>query len=155
MKKQNMNKNTYVVYRDGIEEKSSTPVKAYHTRDGHRVEEYTVDEKPRFFVTLKGLPYCAHGDSLIQAIADAVWKDPEQRPSKEDLKQEIQKAGKDRKISLQEFRLLTGACETGCRVALRQAQQDTNPKTVKEICEINSEWGEVLLSTLEWKMEKS
>src|ERR1043166_9305949 len=98
------------LYRDGITEKISEPIRVRRTREGHTVEAYKTDKgKERFFVTLSGTHWCAHGDSVAAAVADAVWKDPKQRPSKDALKKEIQKFGNGRKINLNEFRVLTGA----------------------------------------------
>lgn len=139
-----------IFYRDGLEEEIDSPPKVYQTRDGHTVEEYTVDGKKRFFVTLSGLPYCAHGSSLEEAINDAIWKDASKRPSLEALKLEIQKAGKDRLITLNEFRVLTGACAEGCHLALKKEGLDDSPMIAKDILKHFPEWGRILYTALEW-----
>lgn len=138
------------IFRDGLEEKAEGPPLVSTTREGHKVESYKVDGSSRFFVTLVGSHYCAHGDTLAEAIADALWKDEKRRPSLEAVKEEIRKEGKSRKITLQEFRILTGACETGCRVALKQAGLDSSPMRASEIKKHFPEWGGKLLAILEW-----
>ena len=137
-------------YRDGLELDIDAPPMVSVTREGHIVEAYTVDGKAGFFVTLAGLPYCAHGETLSQAIADATWKDESKRPSLDALKSEIQAAGRSRKISLSEFRTLTGACAEGCRVALKRANLDGSPMTAGEIKKYFPDWGQRLCEVLEW-----
>lgn len=140
------------VYRDGIEEISSIPVTVSHTREGHVVESYKVGGSPRHFVTLKDSFFCAHGDTVAEAVADALWKDPKQRPDREDMRKQIQAQGRDYELCVNEFRLLTGACLTGCRVALRKKgyPTDTRMKATDIRDKINREWGTKLLSILGW-----
>lgn len=140
------------MYRDGITEIiDDSGIRVCKTREGHVVEAYKIRGVPRFFVTLRGTHYCAHGSSVAEAVTDAVWKDPTKRPSLEALKQEIQAKGKQRKISLQEFRLLTGACAEGCRVAIQRAGVSGEPMTAFDIREkVSKEWGDKLLQILEW-----
>ena len=139
-----------IFYRDGLEEKIDEAPKDYKTREGHSVEEYKVEGEKRFFVTLYGVHYCAHGSSLEEAITDALWKDESKRPSLEDLKKKIREEGEDRKISLHEFKVLTGACGDGCRVALKRAGLDGSPMLAKDILKNFPEWGERLCHILEW-----
>lgn len=141
------------LYRDGLEEDISGPIEVDITSEGHVVEKYKLaDGKRRFFATLAGTHFCAHGDTLAQAIADAIWKDPAKRPSLEALKESIQAEGKSRKITLNEFRLLTGACQVGCRDALTRAGRDDSPLTAYEIRDyVSRDWGRKLLSVLGWK----
>jgi hypothetical protein len=140
-------------YRDGLEEEISGPIKVRVTSDGHVIEIYkTAAGKQRYFATLAGSHWCAHGDSVAAAVADAIWKDPARRPSLDATKADIRKSGKDRKITLNEFRVLTGACLAGCRSALEQAGRDETPLTAFEIRDlISKDWGGKLLSVLEWK----
>lgn len=140
-----------VIFRDGLEERSESPALVSNTREGHRVETYRVDGSDRFFVTLVGSHYCAHGNTLAEAIADAIWKDEKRRPSLQAIKEEIRNAGKARKITLQEFRILTGACQTGCQLALKKAGLDGSPMRASEIKKHFPEWGEKLLAILEWE----
>lgn len=139
------------IFRDGLEELAQGPLLVSTTREGHKVESYKVDGTNRFFVTLAGSHYCAHGNTLAEAIADALWKDEKRRPSLEAVKEDIRKDGKSRKVTLQEFRILTGACQTGCRVALKQAGLDGSPMRASEIKKYFPEWGAKLLAILEWE----
>lgn len=143
---------TRTIYRDGVDEKIIGQIRVRVTSDGHTIESYkTAKGKQRYFATLAGTHWCAHGDSVASAVADALWKDPARRPSIEALKSEITKAGKKRKITLNEFRALTGACLTGCRDALERAGRDDSPMTAYEIRDyVSKEWGGKLLSVLEW-----
>lgn len=144
---------TRKIYRDGLEEEIVGPIRVSHTSDGHVVEKYKLSTgKRRFFATLSGSHLCAHGDTVASAIADALWKDPERMPSMESLKESIKSEGRTHKFTLNEFRLLTGACLTGCRSALSQAKRDESPMTADEIRDLVSrEWGNKLLSVLDWE----
>lgn len=138
-------------YRDGLEIQIDNKPKVSTTAEGHVVESYKTNGKRGFFVTLAGSHWCAHGSTVAEAISEAIWKDPKRRPSLESLKSEIQSAGKKRKISLSEFRILTGACSTGCRVALDKAGLDGSPMQIKDIVKHFPEWGERLVAVLEWR----
>lgn len=138
-------------YRDGLEEEIDGPPRVFKNGEGHTIEAYKVDGKERFFVTLAGTHWCAHGNTLAEAIADAIWKDPARRPTLEALKAEIQKAGKERLITLPEFRVLTGACQTGCLEALKSKGMDGSPMTAHDVKRHFPEWGQKLLDVLEWE----
>lgn len=140
----------YTLFRDGLEEKVDGPPRVSLTREGHVVESYAIKGKERFFVTLVGSHYCAHGDTIAEAIGDAIWKDEKRRPTLQAVKDEIRKDGRGRKITLQEFRTLTGACQAGCRAALREKGLDTSPLTADEIYKHFPDWGRKLLQVLEW-----
>jgi hypothetical protein len=142
-------------YRDGLEEEVDALPKVSINREGHVIEAYKVNGKKRFFVTLKGSFYCSHGSTVAEAVADAIWKDPARRPSLEALKSEIVAAGPSRKISLQEFRVLTGACKEGCAVAIKRAGVDGSPMLATEICDvIDRQWGEKLIAILGFNLER-
>lgn len=145
------------IYRDGLEEKVVGPIRVNVTSDGHTIESYKLaDGRKRFFATLAGTYWCAHGDTVAAAVADAIWKDPAKRPSMESLVESIKGDGKARKITLNEFRVLTGACLTGCRDALAKAGRDDSPMTANDIRDVVSfEWGNKLLSVLGWNEVKS
>ncbi len=144
-------------YRDGIEEQIVGQIRVNVTSDGHIVESYKLASgKRRFFATLSGSHWCAHGDTVAQAVADAIWKDPSKRPSMESLVKSIKSDGRTRKITLNEFRVLTGACLTGCRDALVKAGRDDSPMTANEIRDVVSfQWGNKLLSILGWNEVRS
>lgn len=145
------------IYRDGLEESVSGPIKVAVTSDGHTIESYRLaDGRKRFFATLAGTHWCAHGDTIASAVADAIWKDPTKRPSMQALVESIKNDGKNRKITLNEFRLLTGACLAGCRDALAKVGRDDSPMIAQEIRDVVSfEWGNKLLSVLGWEEVKS
>jgi hypothetical protein len=140
------------LYQDGLEEEIIGPIKEHRTSDGHSIRSYKLaNGKRRFFATLAGTHWCAHGNTIASAVADAIWKDPEKRPSMESLVQTIKQDGRTRKITLNEFRVLTGACLTGCRDALAKAARDDSPMTADEIRNVVSkEWGDKLISVLGW-----
>jgi hypothetical protein len=144
-------------YRDGLEETIVGSIRVSVTSDGHTIESYRLEDGTRrFFATLAGTHWSAHGSTVAGAVADAIWKDPVRRPPMERVVEEIQKAGKCRKITLNEFRLLTGACLTGCRSALAKVGRDDSPMTAHEIRDIVSfEWGNKLISVLGWNEVKS
>lgn len=132
------------IFRDGLLEEIDAKPVVSKTREGHTVESYTTNGVKRYFVTLAGLPCCAHGSTIAEAIADATWKDEKKRPQKEALAKEIREAGPSRSITLQEFRLLTGACAEGCKVALKKKGLDGSPMTVEAIKKIWPDWGDKL-----------
>jgi hypothetical protein len=140
-------------YRDGIEELIIGNIKVKVTPEGHTVEIYkTADGKTRFFATLAGTHWSAHGNSIAEAIADGLWKDPIRRPSMQSLVESVKKEGRSHKFTLNEFRLLTGACLTGCRSALEKLGRDDSPMTALDIRDVVSQdWGDKLLSVLGWK----
>jgi hypothetical protein len=143
-------------YRDGLEETIVGQIRVRVTSEGHVVEIYkTSDGTKKFFATIAGSHFCAHGFSLADAIGSALWKDPERRPSMQSLVESV-KDNKKHKFTLNEFRLITGACLTGCRAALAQAGRDESPMTAFDIRDIVSrEWGNKLISVLGWEGEKS
>lgn len=141
-----------IFYRDGLELEIDAAPRVFKTHEGHVVEEYLIDGKKGFFVTLAGTTFCAHGDTLADAIADALWKDEKNRPPREELVKQIREAGFERKITLHEFRHLTGACDTGCKLALQREGLSGEPMTAKEIKQHFPEWGGKLLEILEWEI---
>jgi hypothetical protein len=140
-------------YRDGLEEEISGPIRVSVTSDGHVVESYKLSTgKRRFFATLAGSHWCAHGNTVAEAVSDAIFKDPIRRPSLQSLVKSINADGKDRKVTLSEFRILTGACLTGCQEALKRAGRNGSPMTAQEIRDVVSlEWGKKLISVLGWE----
>ena len=142
-------------YRDGLTINIDGKPKIKITRDGHTIEEYLVDGKKNFFATIAGTPFCAHGATLEQAISDALWKDESKRPDMEQVRDEIRGEGPTRLITKNEFRLLTGACSEGIRIALERAKIKEEPMTAREILKISPEWGRQLYSVLDWKLKET
>ncbi len=143
-------------FRDGLEQEIVGSIRIKTTPEGHIAEIYkTSDGKKNFFVTLAGSHWCSHGSSLADAIGSALWKDPAQRPSMDALRDSV-KGNKKHKFTLNEFRLLTGACLTGCRGALEKVRRDESPMTAFDIRDIISrEWGNKLISVLGWEKVRS
>lgn len=142
--------NSYV-FRDGFESvlDPKSRVTTRITSDGHVIETWKSQGKRVYFATIANSTYCAHGDTAAQAVADALWKDPAKRPSLEALRDEIKPKIKTRKITLQEFRVLTGACESGCRTFLEKRGLKTSVKmTLAEFLPIGGEWARKLESVL-------
>lgn len=140
-------------FRDGLLEDISGPIRISSTSDGHVIESYRLATgKRRYFATLAGTHWCAHGNSIAEAVADAIFKDPARRPTRDSLVREINAAGRSRKITLSEFRIITGACLVGCQDALKRAGKDGSPMTAKEIRDVVSrDWGGKLISILGWE----
>lgn len=142
---------TVSVYRDGLSVTldPGSSIKTRTTSDGHVIETWKSNGKRVYFANLHDSVYCAHGDTAAQAIADAIWKDPRRRPSLEALVNEIKPAIKSRKITVQEFRLLTGACESGCRAFLQQKGLSSSVKmTLAEFLPIGGDWAKKLEEVL-------
>jgi hypothetical protein len=132
-----------VVYRDGIEHTLDlgSKIKSKVTRNGTLVEYWKSGGELVFFATLKDGAYCAHGSTAAGAIRAAEWKDPDKRPEKTKLAKKIKQAGPGRKITVMEFRLLTGACEVGCREFLRQHKLPmTTSMTLDAFKKIGGDW---------------
>lgn len=140
-------------YRDGLEEEIIGEVITSETGDGHTVESYTTKNgEKKFFVTIAGSHLCAHGRSVAEAVADALWKDEKNRPPREELVKKIRAFGQSYKLTLNEFRHLTGACLAGCESALLRAGVKEREMTPAEIYTVVSkEWGRKLLDILGWE----
>lgn len=144
-------------YRDGLEEEITGRIHVSVTSDGHTIEAYRLASgEKRFFATLAGTHWCAHGSTVAEAVTDAIFKDPNQRPSLEALVQLIKSEGRKRKITLSEFRILTGACLVGCQEALKLAGKDGSPMTAEDIRDhLSRDWGNKLIRVLGWDKVKT
>ena len=139
------------ILRDGLEQivDDGSKITVSTTPDGHVIESWVSKGKRVFFANLRDSVYCAHGDSIAQAIGDAIWKDPSRRPSMESLVEEIRPAIKTRKINVREFQLLTGACESGCRSFLEDKGMSLSVEmTLDEFMPIGGEWAQKLKSVI-------
>ena len=145
--------NSRKFYRDGIEEIITGDVLRHVTRDGHVIETYTRENgEKRYFATIAETSFCAHGTTEAEAITDALWKDESKRPSRETLRDAIRKDGKTRKITLNEFRILTGACAVGCMAALKAKGLRPEPMKALDVRDnVSQEWGAKLLDVLGWQ----
>jgi hypothetical protein len=70
-------------------------------------KNYTIYTTPFNFVAQKG-KFTAHGETVKKAIQDLEFKIISEKLKKEPIK-------KDTMITMQYYRLITGACESGCR----------------------------------------
>lgn len=135
------------ILRDGIEHSLDlgSKISVRTTSDGHVIESWKSKGKRVYFANLFESVYCAHGDTAAQAIGDAIWKDPKRRPSLEALTAEIKPEIKTRKLTVREFRLLTGACESGCRDFLRRYKLELDvTMTLAEFLPIGGDWAKKL-----------
>ena len=139
------------IFRDGIEYNldPGKKVSVRTTPDGHVIESWISNGKRIYFANLFNSVYCAHGDSAAQAIGDAIWKDPARRPSLDALVVEIKPKVDTRKITVNEFRVLTGACESGCKHFLEQHNMSFGvTMTLAEFLPIGGEWALKLKAVL-------
>ncbi len=139
------------IYRDGIEYRDvKSDIKTRVTSDGHIIESWVTNEgKKVYFANLKNSVYCAHGTTAAEAIGEAIWKDPAKRPSLEKLVAKIKPKLNTYKISVTEFRILTGACKTGCDHFLQAHNLSSNVKmTLKEFLPIGGDWAKKLEQVL-------
>ena len=139
------------IFRDGISYTldSNSKILVRQTSDGHTIESWKSGGKRVYFANLANSVYCAHGESAAEAIGAAIWKDPKRRPSMEELVAKIRSQLDTYKISLGEFRALTGACEEGCKQFLNQHNlKSTVTMTLKEFMPIGGDWAKKLEDVL-------
>jgi hypothetical protein len=139
------------IYRDGIEHilDKGCRVSIRTTSDGHVIESWKERGKRVYFANLSDGVYCAHGETQAQAIGDAIWKDPKRRPSLEALVAEIKPKIKTRKISIKEFQILTGACQSGCVHFLKTHNLPLDTEmTLTEFMPIGGDWAKKLNEVL-------
>ena len=94
--KEGYNKKGGYCYFDGI----LSTVLSVHVRG-----EYTIYKTPFEFVAHKG-EYTAHGKTIKKAVSDVEFKIVSEKLKKEPIKE-------DTVITIQHYRLITGACESG------------------------------------------
>jgi hypothetical protein len=138
------------VYRDGLEIEIIDKPRVM-TRDGHVCEVFKTKEGTLWFVTLKGTPFCAHGNSFREAVTAAKEK---QNPGS-GKKDAIKRVNKSGRITLNDFCLITNACRAG---AVRWAKENgfslTARPTVEKVLRMldnsaSSSWGNILKKELE------
>lgn len=139
----------YPAYRDGVA--MWTEGEVLTAPDGEIVEilypEETTD-KVCYFVELPGVPACAHGDTLQEAIDAAREKRDGQKPLTEEEKKKYRV--ENFKFSVALFRRITGACNAGIRSWLKERNLDSSlTMTLKEFKEAGGgEWANKLESKL-------
>jgi hypothetical protein len=116
-------------YRDGIA--LFTEGEAVEGPNGEIIEIlYNKQGKKSFFVELPGIPACAHGETIEEAIEDAIEKRDGEKPITDEEKQKYQ--AKDFKFSVRIFRKLTRACRSGVDEWLKQRGLDHSVKMTLE-----------------------
>ena len=99
-----------------------------------KVEDFKVFEAEFFntgekcFVAEKG-EFKAHGKTLKTALEDVNFMFLLHNINIEEIKKEIEKTGK---ITLEQFRLITGACQIGCENFLKEEQIIKKELSIKE-----------------------
>lgn len=140
-----------LAYRDGIE--MWTEGQVFFGPHNEVIEVlYTAKEggKKKFFVELPGIPACAHGDSIEEAIEEAKEKRGELEPITEEQKEEY--CAENFKFSVSLFRKLTKACRSGIQHWLDERNLDSSVKMT--IREFRAAGGGVWADKLEEAIEK-
>ena len=122
MKGKSMNKR-YPAYRDGLE--AWTEGDIFTAPGGEVIEVLFTEEaggEKLFFAELPGVPACAHGDTIEEAIEEAKEKRGEIEPLTDEEKEKYR--AEDFKFSVRLFRKLTRACRAGCDEWLKQRGLD-------------------------------
>ena len=136
-------------YRDGLD--AWTEGESYTTEHGEIVEvlyrKETGGDK-LYFVELPGVPACAHGTTVEQAISDARAKQLESTPLTEKEKKEYSK--EDYRFSVSLFKRITGACTTGVDAWLEERSLDSDVTMTLE--EFRASGGGQWADTLEEKL---
>lgn len=114
-----MKNKRYLEERDGVE--MWTEGEVFTAPGGEIVEvlyETESSTEKKYFVELSGTPACAHGDTVLEAIDDAMDKRGEREPLSEDEKKEYR--ADNYKFSARLFMKLTRACKSGTRAWLKE-----------------------------------
>ena len=102
----------------------------------------------KYFVELSGIPSCAHGDTIEEAIEEAIEKRDGIKPITDEERKKY--SASDFKFNVRIFRRLTKACKTGVNEWLRHKNLDPSVMmTIDEIREVvPSQWVDRLESAL-------
>lgn len=136
------NKPRYEAYRDGL--LLYTEGEVIETLDAVVEVLYStkVSHERVYFAEIKNTTFCAHGDSVEEAIEDALFKDGTKKLTEEDRKK-YQDA--DFQFSVSLFRRLTGACKTGIAEWLKQRDLPATTKmTLSQFEKVGGEWADNL-----------
>ena len=136
-------------YRDGL--KAWTNGEVFTAPGGEIVEVlYTEREggKKLYFVELPGIPTCAHGNTIEEAIDEARAKREENTPLTAEQKKEY--AAENFKFSVSLFRRLTKACNAGINQWLEEQGLDrTVTMTIAEFRKAGGgQWADTLENSL-------
>lgn len=93
---------------DGI----ATILRSKKNREGFEISKGTFfNTKKECFVAKKD-KYTAHGETIRQAIEDVNFKYLQENSNVQDIVNQVKSTNK---ITVSQFRLITGACSTGCK----------------------------------------
>jgi len=121
-----------IAYRDGIE--MWTEGEVFEAPGGEVIEVlYTkqVGGRKVFFAELQGEPACAHGETVEEAIEEALLKRDGSKPLTEEEKKKY--SAENFKFSPSLFKRITGACNAGVNAWLEERGLDRSVKmTIQE-----------------------
>ncbi len=142
------NKNLIPAYRDGIELWSEGET---FTAPGGEIVEILYDSHGRksYFVELPGVPACAHGDSVVEAIDAAREKLGISEPLSNAEKLEYR--AEHFRFSVSLFKRLTRACRSGVKAWLdERGLDDTCTMTIREFRDAGGgQWADALERSLQ------
>jgi len=142
------NKNRIPAYRDGLN--SWTEGENFSAPGGEIVEIlYDAAGKKSYFVELPGVPACAHGDSVVEAIDAAREKLGQSQPLTAEEKLEYR--AEHFRFSVSLFKRLTRACRSGVKTWLdERGLDDTCTMTIREFRDAGGgQWADALGRKLE------
>lgn len=134
-------------YRDGLELNSKG--ESFTLGNEALIEVFYTDSgQKRYFATLLGRPFSAHGYTVEEAVEEAKIKRDGQRKLSEEEKSKLRADGY--KFSVLEFRRITGACNAGIDDWLKKRGLDRSVKmTIDELRTAGaSDWAESLKQAL-------
>lgn len=136
-------------YRDGLD--LWTEGESFTAPGGEIVEvlyDAKTGGKKSYFVELPGIPACAHGSTIEDAINDAREKRKDLTPLTEEEKKEYR--AENFRFSVELFRRITKACQTGIQLWLDERGLDkTVTMTLREFREAGGGvWADALENKL-------
>ena len=135
--------NKQIAYRDGLQ--LWTKGEVFTGPDGEVVEVlYDEQDEKMFFVELPGIPACAHGTTVEEAIDEAREKQEGTKPLSEEEKEQY--ATENFKFTVRLFRRITKACNAGIDQWLKERDLDrTVQMTLKEFRKAGGgQWADLL-----------
>lgn len=117
--------NRYPAFRDGVEMWTEGDT---FTAPGGEIVEVLYEKKTggekSYFVELPGIPTCAHGDSVTEAIDAAREKQAESKPLTDEDKEKYR--AENFKFSVSLFIRITKACRSGAKAWLKERGLDSS-----------------------------